>query len=272
MLRRVRDDARLSVSPAVGRRLRPRLTSFQPRTLVTDTRRVKRVILRCGAPQELVDDGSGLKLATPAGYETDGSITQLVDGLMRGKVLGWVSDEDDGTFGLGDSPATTPGPCRVILSFEDNNAPKTIRFGAEGEGGVYGLVEGVPGVFVAPLSLRALAGRIFVSHASLRVEPSRIESVRVSMGGHPIPVRDPALLRAAAGAFYADHAVSVGTSAVQPADVEIVIASSEGGPPKRITCGTRQGAFRRCASPDVKAVFEVPESAVARFLETSTDH
>jgi hypothetical protein len=223
------------------------------------------VILRCGTAQELVDDGRGLKLATPAGYETDGSITQLVDGLMRGKVLGWVSDEDDGTFGLGDTPA---GPCRVILSFEDNNAPKTIRFGAEGEGGVYGLVEGAPGVFVAPLSLRALAGRIFVSHAALRVDPSRIESVRVSVGGHPIPVGDPAALRAAAGAFYADHAVSVGSSTVQPVDVEIVIASSEGGPPKRITCGPRQAAFRRCASPDVKAVFEVRDSVIARLVET----
>ena len=70
-----------------------------------------------------------------------------------------MADADDGTFGL-DVSANDPGsraggggrpdPCRVILSFADGNAPTTVRFGVEGEGGVYGTVDTNPEVFVAP--------------------------------------------------------------------------------------------------------------------------
>src|SRR6185369_15652918 len=116
------------------------------------------------------------------------------------------------------------------------------------------------------LSLRALAGRIFVNHAALRVDPSRIESVRISVGGRPIPTKDLAVLRTAAGSLLAQRVFSLGSSTVQPTDLEIVV-SPEGGPPKRIACGPREGTSRRCATPDVKAVFEDPDSAIARFLE-----
>jgi len=273
MLRRVRDDARLMVPAAIARRLVPRATSVRPRTLLAETRRVQRVVLRCGTPQELVDDGSGLKLVEPSGYETDGSIVQLVDGLVRGKVLAWVADADDGSFGLGARDADAV--CRVVLTFVDGNAPATVRFGAEGEGGVYGTVDGHPEVFVASRALLELARRIYVNHAALRAEPASIESVKVTSRGKPVTGRDPAALRAAAGALFADRVVSLGTTDVGAAEVEITIAVAEGGPAKRIVCGapsaTPRGAQRRCATPGVKAVFEVRQSVVDAFLEAAPD-
>ncbi len=272
-LRRVRDDARLVVSRPIARRLVPRATSVRPRTLLAETRRVQRVVLRCGTPQELVDDGTGLKLIEPSGYETDGSIVQLVDGLVRGKVLAWVADSDDGSFGLGSRDSNDA--CRVVLSFVDGNAPATVRFGAEAEGGVYGIVDGRPEVFVAPLALHELAKRIYVSHGALRAEPARVESVKVTSKGKQVTGRDPEALRAAAGALFADRVVALGTTDVGPVDVEITIALEEGGVTKRVACSaprsTSSGAFRRCATAGMKAVFDVRRSLVDAFLEGPPD-
>jgi hypothetical protein len=263
-LRRLHDGARLVVSRAVARRLVPRATSTRGRTLLGDPRRVTRVVLRCGTAQQLADQGSGLRLVEPTGYETDGSITQLVDALTRGRALLWVADADDGTFGLG------PETCRAVLGFADGDAPVTVRLGAEGEGGVYGLVDGHPEVFVAPLALEELARRIYVSHASLRVAPERVESVRVVAQGRPVVGLDPSRLRDAAGALYADRVVGVGPPDVGRPDVELTIAMTEGGPPRRVLCSapvvSPTGTARRCATPDVKAVFEVRAGAIDAFL------
>ncbi len=266
-LRRVRDDARLVVPRAVLRRFLPRATSTRPRVLLEETRAVKRVVLRCGTTQELVDSGSGLKLVEPAGYETDGSITQLVDGLTHGRVIAWVADADDGTFGF------TPDGCRVVVGFADGNAPVTVRFGAEGEGGIYGTIDGRPEVFVAPLALHELAKRIYVSHATLRVDPARVESVKVTAQGRPVTGVDPAALREAAGRLFADRVVSLGTPDIGKVDVEIAVAS-EGSASKRIACGApaalSSGTWRRCATPDVKAVFDVRSSLVEAFVRGTT--
>lgn len=271
-LRRVRDDARLVVSPAVARRLVPRATSVRSRTLLAETRRVQRVVLRCGTLQELVDEGSGLTLVKPSGYETDGSIVQLVDGLVRGKVLAWVADADDGTFGMGSQDGDDA--CRVELSFVDGDAPATVRFGAEGEGGVYGMVDGRPEVFVAPLALQELLRRIYVSHGLLRAQPALVESVKVTSRGKAV-ARDPLALRAAAGALFADRVVSLGSTDVGAVDVEIVMALAEGGVTKRVLCGaprtSASGSWRRCATPGVKAVFDVRQSLVDAFLESPPD-
>lgn len=272
-LRRVRDDARLTVSRAIARRLVPRATSTRPRALLAETRRVRRVVLRCGAPQELVDDGSGLSLVEPAGYETDGSIVQLVDGLTRGKVLAWVADSDDGSFGVG--ARDSEDACRVVLAFTDESAPATVRFGAEGEGGVYGMIDGHPEVFVASRALVELARRIYISHGALRAEPASVESVKVASRGKAIEHRDPAASRAAAGGLFADRVIALGTNDVGAVDVTIAITVADGGPTKRVMCSaptvTPTGRWRRCATPSVKAIFEVRQGVVDAFFEDPPD-
>lgn len=259
-LRRVIDDARLEVDAAVVRRLLPRETSLRPRDVIEgERRRVTRVLLRCGVEQELVDRGEGLRLVTPAGYETDGAIVQLVDGIVRGHIDAWVADADDGRFGL------SPDGCRVVLAFEGGNAPVTLSFGAEGEGGVYARAEPRSGVMVVPKALRELAGRIYVSRGALRIDAARIESVRVTAGGKPVAARDPRALAGAVAALSADRVVSL-KRAVGAPDLVLDVALAEGGPARRIACRPASAAERHCTVDGVNATFAVAEARLSPFL------
>jgi hypothetical protein len=253
-LRRVRDDARLFVPRAVARRLLPRLTTLKPRAIVNETRRVTRVVLRCGTAQELVDDGSGFRLVEPTGYEADGAILQLIEGILRDKAIAWVADADDGSFGLGEG-------CKVVLAFEDGNAPITLRFGSEGEGGVYAKLEASPEVLVAPRSLHTLASRIYVSTASLSTDPASVSSVTIQRGASRVR-REPAAVRL----LVADRVANLGPPDVGPVEIEVTIAWTDGGPPKRIVCGPLRGEHRRCATGGVKATFDVHRSRFDTLL------
>lgn len=224
-LRRVRDDARLVMSRVAGHRLVPRSTTLAPRALLGETRQVTRVLLACGVRQELVDDGSGLKLVDPKGYETDGSIRELASALTRGRVDEWVADSDDGSFGLASDA------CRVVLSFADGNAPASIRFGAEAEGGVFGTVEGKGPVFLVGKSIRDLARKIYVSRAA----PSAI-----------VP------------GLFADDVLRLGPPDVGKVEVEL------GAGPKKLRCGPLgEREMRPCAVPGVNAVFAISKARLS---------
>lgn len=267
-LRRTIDDARLEVDASVVRRLLPRETSVRPRTILDkESRRVTRVVLRCGTEQELVDRGEGFRLVTPAGYASDGSISQLVDGIVRGKIETWVADADDGTFGF-PSDSTKEKNCKVIVGFEDGNAPVTLTFGTEGEGGVYARAEPRAGVFVAPRSLRELAGTIFVSRALTSIDPSRIETVRVTLEGKPVTLSDVDSARNAAASLIAERVVAVGKKLAGAPDLVIEVITDESGPTRRITCRppVGVGAPRLCAVDGVTAIYAVNPGKFAPFL------
>jgi hypothetical protein len=263
-VRRVLDDARLDASPVLVRLLLPRETSLRTHAIVEgETRRATRVVLRCGVPQELVDRGEGFRLVTPKGFEADSGIGQLVDAILRGRVDPWVADVDDGTFGF------TRDGCHVVIAFEDERAPLTVWFGAEGEGGVYGRVDTRPGVFVAPPALRELAGRIYVNRGALRSEPTRIERVSVTYEGRPV-VREATALRDAVATLYADRVVALGTQAAGTADLVLEVALAEGGPPRRIGCRTA-GAEALCTVSGVDATFGLAASRLAPLLPIARD-
>jgi hypothetical protein len=221
---------------------------------VSETRRVKRVVLRCGTPQELVDEGSGFRLIEPPGYEADGAIVQLIEGILRDKAIAWVADSDDGSFGLGET-------CKVVLAFEDGNAPITLRFGSEGEGGVYAKLDASPEVLVAPRSLYTLASRIYVSTASLSTDPQSVSSVTIQRGAARVR-REPAAVRL----LVADRVASLGAPDVGPVEIEVLVALTEGGPPKRVVCGPLRGEHRRCATGGIKATFDVHRSRFESLL------
>ncbi len=264
-LRRTMDGAVLDVAAAVARRLLPRATSLKPRAITEDRRRPTRVVLRCGAPQELSDLGGGFVFVAPKGYEADGSIVSLVDGL-RSRADVWVADSDDGSFGFeGDG-------CRVVLAYADGSAAVTVHLGALGEGGVYGKTSEGPHVFVAPKALRELAGTIFVSRAALRVDPEEVESVRVTIDGRPRDV-DPSVVRETLAGLYAvsvvafDTKASLGQGPKRPT-IEIE-ARLRGGKAKRITCsGPAVAERRKCVAEGVNATFAVAE---ARFLRLMSE-
>ncbi|MDB4937147.1 MAG: hypothetical protein JWP87_4119 [Labilithrix sp.] len=259
-LRRVLDDARLEVDAAMWRRFVPRATSLRPRTILEgDARRPSRVILRCGTDQELVDRGEGFRLVSPAGYETDGAIVPLVDALVRGHIDAWVADADDGSFGF------TKDGCHVVLVFPDGNAPVTVWFGAEGEGGVYVRVDPRPGVLVAPRSLRDLAKSIYVSRGSLRTQAERIERVRVLAEGKPVTVADASTQRDTMAALFADRVVSLKKPEGAP-DLVIEVTVAEGGPARRIACKSISKTERHCGLDGLNATFSVAESRLAPLL------
>ena len=223
------------------------------------TRRPTRVMLRCGKDQELVDRGEGFRLVAPAAYETDGAIVQLVDALTKGHVDTWVADSDDGSFGF------TKDGCHVVLAFADGNAPVTVWFGAEAEGGIYVRVDPRPGVLVAPRSVRDLAKRIYVSRGLLRTEAARIEGVRVTSEGKLVPPRDLSELRAAMAGLFAQHVVSF-DKLEGPPNLVIEVTVTEGGPRRRITCRSTSPAERHCALDGVNATLAVPESKLAPLV------
>lgn len=259
-LRRVLDDARLDVPLSVYRRLVPRATSLRARTALDgETRRPTRVLLRCGVDQELVDRGEGFRLVSPAGYETDGAIRQLVDGITRGRIDTWVADADDGSFGF------TRDGCHVVVGFEDGNAPVTLWFGAEGEGGIYVRVDPHPEVLVAPRSLRDLAKSVYVSRGSLRTPREHVERVRVMLDGKPVPARDPSALRDAVSSLFAERVVALKKPEGAP-DLVIEVAVTEGGPPMRIGCRSISAAERHCGLDGLNATFLVAEPRLAPFL------
>ena len=263
VLRRMLDDARLDAGPTLVRLLVPRETTLRPHTVVTsETRRATRVLLRCGIDQELVDRGEGFRFVAPAGFEADGSIAQLVDAISRGRVDAWISDVDDGTFGF------TRDGCHVVLAFADGNAPLTVWFGAEGEGGVYARVDTGAGVFIAPKALRELAGRIYVSRGSLRTEAARIERVRATLDGKPV-VREASALREAVAALFADRVVSLGKkgpAGPSAPDLVIEVVLADAGGARRIACRPEAAAERICTVDGVEATFALAASRLAPFL------
>jgi hypothetical protein len=263
-LRRLLDDARLDVDAILLRRLTPRGTTLRARTVLDhEARRPTRVLLRCGAPQELVDSGEGFRLVAPAAYETDGAIVQLVDALTKGRIDVWVADtDDDSAFGF------TKDGCHVILGFADGNAPVTVWFGAEAEGGVYAKVDGRSGVLVAPRALRDLAKALYVSRGMLRTDAARIERVKVTLQGRAVPQRDPAAARDAVAALYAERVVSLDKLDGAP-DLVVEVALAEGGPPRRIACRTVAATERYCALDGVKATFAVAASRWKALLPAS---
>lgn len=258
VLRRVHDGALLTVGPEIVRRVLPRATSFRARTIFAETdRRVEKLILRCGLPQELVDKGSGFQMVEPKGYEASGKVRQIVDALTRGKIDTWIADEDDGSFGF------TADGCRAVVAFADGRAPATISFGKEGESGVYAKVDTRNGVFVAPKPLHKWMTDILVSETSLRFEFDRMERVRVTYRGKPFTAIQQPLMKEAMGRI-ASTPIAFGRAAIAalPAPEIVIEVFLEGGAPKRIQCRPPEHpelrvAARKCTMDGSDVVFEV---------------
>jgi hypothetical protein len=152
-----------------------------------------------------------------------------------------------------------------VVGFEDGNAPVTLWFGAEGEGGIYVRVDPHPEVLVAPRSLRDLAKSVYVSRGTLRTAGDRVERVRVVLDGKPVPARDPSALRDAVASLFAERVVALKKPGGAP-DLVIEVAVTEGGPAKRIGCRSISAAERHCGLDGVNATFLVAESRLLPFL------
>ena len=170
-------------------------------------------------------------------------------------------------YGMNARARQPPDGCRVVIAFEDGNAPVTLWFNAPGDGPLVARVDPRPGVFLAPSSMRELAGRIYVNRGALRTDAERIERVRVTFEGKPVAPRGPTAFKDAAGALYADSVLAIHSKAGGTPDLVIEISLSEGGPSRRIACRPAPaGEPRVCTVDGIDAMFAVSQAKLAGFL------
>ena len=172
------DHARISLSPELARRLAPTQIALRGRAVLSpplESKDVTALSTRCGVAQDLVRGPGGFVLTLPTGYAGDGaSALDLVDGVTRASAEAWIAEADDGSFGLGaDCAVTLTAGTRVV----------SLRFGKDGEGGVYAQVEdrGVPSpVFVIARPYREAAARILVDRSPLAGDPSKADAITLA--------------------------------------------------------------------------------------------
>ncbi|MCA9585221.1 MAG: DUF4340 domain-containing protein [Myxococcales bacterium] len=264
--KRVADGAELSFDAHTAALFAPRATAIVPRRVVRDARPVKRVLARCGVPQDIADTGAGFALVEPRGFDVDATaVTQLVDALTRGKIDRWLADRDDGSFGI------DPGAsgCHLTLGLE-GGATITVRLGEVGSHGVYGNVSDGGYVFVAPASFRALAQTLFVSRAYTRVD-ELVTGLRVETraGARRVdPVSEGT--REALASLSADDVRALGPPpawAGAPAIKLVVSVARDGGAAQRVISFADVDAGAREARVDgVGATFVVSDKKVERVL------
>ncbi len=232
-------------------------------------------------------------------FDVDGrSAAELSTSFAHARAEAWVSEGDEGAFGF-----EREGSCAVMLTLQpltDGGPPRRVGmiFGESGEGGVYARTLDGPGVFVVPVSLRAMASRPAVDRGRFRIDVATLTRLVLTRNGDKLVLSRPrpddpivrmdgedagpddAIERALA-ALRADDTVHTGPpvreEGLDHPTLEIeATRRAEGGPPTetRIAIGalgaeTREGAtaayFARIAGVD--ATFLVPRDVVDAILE-----
>ena len=105
-----------------------------------------------GTPKQVVEraESGALTLSTPAGFEVDGALAlELCDALRNLTAERWVTDKDDGTFGL------SPPSLEVRLTIRKDGKPveHVLRLGHPTGTGYYASMADDSGVFVVPRRL-----------------------------------------------------------------------------------------------------------------------
>ncbi len=318
-MRRKDDDAILRVPLAAARRFWPKpialrargvwssWQSERPESVAFDTGAVTGVEDSCGAARQRLELRSRVwKMRSPSGFRADPlSVADLIDAFAHAKAEAWITDADDGTFGLG-----APEACEVSFTLDDGTdagTRKGIAFGAGGDGGVYARVLDEKAVFVAPATLRELASRPAIDRTRFRMEPSALQSVTLLRNGRRFALTrsDNHLVPAAVAQAASDegpHLERGGRTSTEDLEAALVGFSAQAalhlgppgpdegfsGPTLEIRVTTRPdagaavetriaiGAATRLGTVDayfarvggVDATFAVPRRAVAPLLDT----
>jgi hypothetical protein len=222
-VRRAFDGAILEVPASLGRRLWPSETVLrgravfpgaavgsdgEPTALATACDGVVQSLTRApgaGAGADKANKNAAWVLHEPAGLSADPLTTADVVALVRNaQVESWVSDRDDGTFGLTSEPS-----CKVDLSLataEAGSRVLTIQFGKEAEGGYYARASTGDAVFVASRALREAATTWLIDRSVFRADRQAIERVTLSRGASHVSFPGPAASAARPGAPAAEEA------------------------------------------------------------------
>jgi hypothetical protein len=102
-----------------------------------------------GTPSQIVERSESgiLTLLAPAGFQIDGALgLELCDGVRNISVDRWVSDADDGSYGL-DPPSLR---ARLSVRKDGKVVEHVLKLGRQTASGYFAAMEGDPGVFVLP--------------------------------------------------------------------------------------------------------------------------
>ena len=220
-VRRADDGAFVRLAAAEARRFEPHPAALRARALwhtPFDPGSVVGIDDTCGpAPEKLVLRDGTWAMLTPGGFGVDPvAVADLASALAHAKADAWITESDDGSFGLG---RAGDGACAVALALAapDGGPARsvTLSFGADAGGGAfYARASDDPGVFVASGVLHALATHPAIDRNRFHLDAHAIGSVTVARGDHRRAVAldadaPDALARALEG-LYAEAALHTG--------------------------------------------------------------
>jgi hypothetical protein len=162
LARRVDDGAMLTLPIDAGRRMRPHPVALRAGSLWSpsfDAADIVAIDDGCGAPQRLEWRAGAWTSLGPAGAALDArAVSDLTGALAHARARAWISETDDGTFGLSSRAA-----CHVTFTVarpgDAGTRRMTLSFGTADGDGFDAAISGDPAVFVAPGSLRDVVGR-----------------------------------------------------------------------------------------------------------------
>jgi len=164
LARRIDDGAILRLPAHVARRFEAHPVALRSPALWQapfDAAAVVAIDDSCGPAPRRFAMRDGVWRARGGKAADSGPVGDLLGAFARARAESWVTESDDGSFGLSGASA-----CSVVLtlSAEDGGSRRAgLIFGAKGEGGVYARTLDASAVLVAPAALRESAGRLGVS-------------------------------------------------------------------------------------------------------------
>jgi hypothetical protein len=127
------------------------------------------------------EPSGGFVLEKPTGFERDAAvISNTIDALRNLTADRWVSDRDDGSFGLGDPRLT------ARLSYAKGDAGEkneTLTVGALATGGAYAKLASEPGVFLLPRKVLDTLETLAIDRSVFMVTPDNATRVVLERKG-----------------------------------------------------------------------------------------
>jgi hypothetical protein len=285
-VRRADDGALVRLAAAEARRFEPHPAALRARALwhsPFDAGSVVGIDDTCTpVPEKLVLRDGTWTMLTPSGFGVDPvAVADLASALVHAKADAWITESDDGSFGLG-RPRDGDRACAVTLALAASDGGParsvTLSFGADAGGGAfYARASDDPGVFVASGVLHALATHPAIERNRFHLDSHALGPITVAHGERRRAVAldgdaPDALARAVEG-LYAEAALHTGapgksegidhpTLEVSGAGVHLSI-----GAPAKVD--GIDGYYARAAGVD--ATFIVPKHAVDAIVAAMGD-
>jgi hypothetical protein len=136
-----------------------------------------------GEPKQVLlrSEKGALTLEQPAGFGADGALaTEALDSLRTMTADRWVSDEDDGSFGLDEPTLRARLTVRAEKKVEDGEtAEHEVILGRPAPSGYYATVRGDPGVFVVPRRVYEVLTTLTIDRSLFLADPAMTASIEI---------------------------------------------------------------------------------------------